>query len=215
MMTCSNTVNSRRGVGAVVDPVVADRGGARGAQIARRPRIAQACSAMALASAFVAAVSVQALAADSTPPPAKDKVWGGCRLSATTVSALENDLEAPGGIGNNKAAVSFVVIYTLANDNNGQLLKGTDFTGAVICTNPSAVGIAAFDKTGTNLLTETTDIPTQTDPGNAPSVDILEAEEMFSLKYQLNGGANAGDIEKRVCHTTDNNVDCFRIFPVP
>ena len=217
MMTCSNTVNSRRGVSAVVDPAVVHRG----VQITRHSRITQACSAMALASAFIVGVSVQALAVDP-PNPEANKVWGGCVLSPTTVTGLVTSIQAGPKIQGNQVKVSFVVVYTLTYDNNGQPLlgSGSPFTGPVICTNPSEVGITAFDKEGeaggvTHLLEETTDIPTQTDPGNANSVDILEADEMFSLKYHLNDGANAGDTEKRVCHTTVNNVDCFRIFPVP
>jgi hypothetical protein len=187
MMECWNTSNLRRG----------------------------ACEAMALASALVVFSSAQALAQADPPGPAPNKVWGGCVLDVTsptgTVANLMADLEK-GGIPSPE--VSFVVVYTLANDNNGQDLGNGTFTGPVICTNRAEVDITAHDKNG-NPLKETTDIPTQTDPGGATSVDILEAEEAFLLQYLLNTGDNAGDTEKRVCHTTDANVDCFRIFPPP
>jgi hypothetical protein len=167
-----------------------------------------ACAAAALASAMLLGGSVQALA--QTPGPQADHVWGGCELSPATVTALAADaaVEAEG-----TAEISFVVVYTLSNDNNGQPLGEAGFTGPVICVNPAEAGITAFEAGEGPRLTETSDIPTETDPGGAATVDILEAEESFIVKYQLNGGANGGDIEKRVCHTVDGNVDCFIIFP--
>jgi hypothetical protein len=172
---------------------------------------------MALASALVIGGSVQALAADP-PDPAANKVWGGCVLTPTTVTGLIGNIDDGPGIQGNQVKVSFVVVYTLAYDNNGQPLtgSGSPFTGPVICRNPSEVGITSLDNTG-GLLKETTDIPTQTDPGvpKATSVDILDAEEAFFLRYVLNNGANIGKKENRVCHSTDGNVDCFRIFGAP
>jgi len=181
------------------------------AQATCRHGITSAFRAMAVASALVAGTSIPAIAADP-PAPAANRVWAGCQLSPTTVTALIGNLEATGGIPSGNAAVSFVVVYTLANDNNGQHLSGPNFTGPVICTNPGQVGITAFDKngeTGGNRITETTDIPTQTHPSGG-TIDILEAEEEFILKYVLSGSTAP---EKRLCHSTGPNVDCFRIFP--
>jgi len=172
--------------------------------------------ATALASTLIMGGSIEALAQDP-PGPQADKVWGGCLLSGATVTELIADLEAAGGIASGQAEVSFVVVYTLTNNNNGQPL-GSNFTGPVICTDPDAVDITAFDKNGESggvRLKETTDIPAQTGPAGATSVDIKSAEEVFVLQYQLNDGANDGDTENRVCHTTDANVDCFRIFGLP
>jgi len=178
-------------------------GRAGGAQLTR------VCSAMALASALAVGGSVQALAADP-PDPAANKVWGGCLLSPPTVLDLEADLK-DGGIP--QGEVSFVVVYTLKNLNDGQKLS-SGFTGAVICTDPAAVGITALDKNG-NPLKETTDIPTDTHTG-VSTINVLGGEEAFILQYQLNPDTNPLPnplpIEKRICHTTGNNVDCFRIF---
>jgi hypothetical protein len=218
MMAYSNTSISHPDVSIhLVSARVACSVRAGRAQIARWTRMTSACKAMALASALVVGSLVQALAADDPPGPAANKVWGGCRLNAPTVLALENDLEAQGGIGSNKAEVNFVVVYTLKNPNNGQLLSGSSFTGPVICTNRAAVGITAFDKGGAAggvLLKETTDIPTGTHTGVA-TINVLSAEEAFILQYELNNTANPLPIEKRFCHTTDANVDCFRIFGAP
>jgi hypothetical protein len=183
-------------------------GRAGGAQLTR------VCSAMALASALAVGGSVQALAADP-PDPAANKVWGGCQLSPTTLSNLELDLK-DGGIP--QPEVSFVVVYTLKNANDGQRLSGTSITGPVICTDSTTVGITAFDNFGeaggpTHLLKETTDIPTETHTvPPTTTINVLGGEEAFILQYQLNNGANPLPIEKRICHTTGNNVDCFRIF---
>ena len=222
MMAYSNTSISHPDVGVhLVGDMVAYGPCAGRAQIARWTEMTSACKAMALASALVIGGSVPALAVDP-PDPAANKVWGGCVLTPTTVTGLIGNIGVGQGIQGNQVKVSFVVVYTLAYDNNGQPLtgSGSSFTGPVICRNPSEVGITAFDKGGEGgqvLLKETTDIPTQTDPGvpQATSVDILDAEEAFFLRYVLNNGANAGKNEKRVCHTTDGNVDCFRIFGAP
>lgn len=179
---------------------------------------AGAWKATVLAAALLVGGSIEALAQDP-PDPAKDKVWGGCLLDTATVSELIADIQAGPGIDDPGVKVSYVVVYTRANDNNGQPLiatpPGPGFTGPVICRNPDEVDITARDNaTPTpNPLKETTDIPTQTDPGGATTVDIKSAEEAFILQHELNGGTNDGDIENRVCHTTDANVDCFLIFP--
>ena len=188
---------------------------ARRAQAPRRRRITGACEAMALASALIVGGSVQALAQDP-PDPAANRVWAGCVLDDTsptgTVANLKADLEK-GGIP--VGEVSFVVVYTLANDNDGQDRGDGSFTGPVICTNSAEVVITAEDEDG-DPLTERTDIPTQTHTGAATTdtVNLLSAEEFLILQYSLNF-APVGQIEKRVCHTTDANVDCFRIFPKP
>jgi hypothetical protein len=216
MIKYPNTTNSPSELGAVTARALSCRGRAHGAQVTRHPRIARACKATALASSMIVGSTVLALAAEpDVPPPAPDKLWGGCVLDEATVAGLIRSVGAGNGLQQSTAEVSFVVVYTLDNDNDGQPLSGSgsNFTGPVICTNPQAVNITAFAK-DRSPLKEITDIPTQTDPGNATSADILESEEALILQYRLNNGGNAGDIEKRVCHTTEGNVDCFRIFPV-
>jgi hypothetical protein len=196
-MTAHRTTSDSTGVRALL-PTRRTMGGAH--------------AAVALASALLLGGSVPALATGPTDPPnpAVSHVWAGCELSPATLEALAADaaVEVEG-----TAQISFVVVYTLSNDNDGQLLGESGFTGPVLCTNPFEVGITALQKDGTTPLTETSDIPAQTDPGGATTVDILEAEEAFIIKYRLDNGANAEDIEKRVCHTVDGNVDCFIIFP--
>jgi hypothetical protein len=166
-----------------------------------------ACKAMTLASALVVGTSVPALAQDPSGPAA-NRTWGGCLLTETIVSDLEDVLNAS---AINNANVSFIVVYSQEAPNGGFKLTGTSFTGPVICTDPAEVDITARDKDG-NPLMETTDIPTQTNPGGN-TVDIRSAEEESILQLKINGGSNAGDIVNRVCHTTDANVDCFLIFP--
>jgi hypothetical protein len=216
MMAHSNTSHSHADVNVgLLHARAACRSRAGRAQISRHPRITRACSAMALASALVVGSSVQALAQD-VPIPEANKAWGGCVLDSSTVDALKARIRLGSGIKADSATVSFVVVYTLANDNDGQPLQSgpSNFTGPVICRNDSEVGkvgITAFD-TSHNLITQTTDIPTQTHSG-VSNIDILEFEQASILQYRLNGGTNA--IEKRVCLTTDANVACFRIFPSP
>ena len=196
-MTAHRTTSELAGVGALgrTGGVISDAG-----------------AAVALAVCLLAGTSVQALA--QTPGPEADHVYGGCVLSPATVAALAADATVGGGEAPPAAEVSFVVVYTLSNDNDGQSLGEAGFTGPVICVNPAEAGITAFEAGEGPRLTEASDIPTETDPGGAATVDILETEESFIIKYRLNGGGNPGDIEKRVCHTVDGNVDCFIIFPL-
>jgi hypothetical protein len=170
-----------------------------------------ACVAVALASAILLGGSVQVLAQTA------DHVYGGCELSFEAIQALQTDASVEDTEGEEgpepvPARISFVVVYSLTDDpddNDGQAL-GAGSTGPVICINTDEVGITDFEE-----VTEDSDIPTETDPAGADTVDILETEESFIIKYQLNGGDNDGNIEKRICHTVDENVDCFIISPVP
>jgi hypothetical protein len=217
MVGCSKTSESSAVIDRLLGGKVADVRAGR-AQATRWHGMASACKAIAVASTLVVGVSVHALATDP-PDPATDRAWGGCVLNPTAVTQLIQsirDSSIPGTIQDSQVKVGFVVVYTLANDNDGQPLGGSTFTGPVVCKNPSEVGITALDNTGAPLK-ETTDIPTQTDPGpvKATSIDILAAEEAFALQYTLNNGSNAGKIEKRACYTTKGNVECFRIFPSP
>lgn len=186
---------------------VRDRGRNRG-------MMGRACAGMAFASAMLLGGSLEALAGGGggpIPSPAADHVYGGCTLSEGTLAGLAADARVQ-GVEGPAAEVSFVVVYTLSNDNDGQSLgEGGPFTGPIICINDTEVEITAKEADG-DPLTEASDIPTDTDPGGADTVDVLETEESFIIKYQLNG--EPGDIEKRICHTVDGNVDCFIIRPV-
>jgi hypothetical protein len=65
---------------------------------------------------------------------------------------------------------------------------------------------------------QTADIP-DSDTG-AESVTTLDAEDVFILRYQLNDDQGEppvgvdGVIEKVLCHSTNDNTDCFRISPL-
>lgn len=176
-------------------------------------------SLLALSAALLVGSTVHALA--QTPPPAVDHVWGGCILSETAVIELQNSITA--GTGAEGADVDFVVVYSRANSNDGQFLGGGGVTGPVICINDDQVGITAFEA-DEGILTEASRIPTDThqlvpgepDEDEPTSVNLLAAEEVFILQYELlDGEEDAGDIEKRICHTVAGNGDCFRIFPLP
>jgi hypothetical protein len=162
--------------------------------------------AIVAAAALGVCLSSAAFAVDGPQP---GRVWGGCVLSPTTVAAIQADVND--GIGASADAdiqVAFLFVYSLHdNDGQGPVKEGptTGYTGPVLCTNPDEVGLIK--------VKETDDIPTQTGPSGASSVDILDLEEAMVLRYQVNGGPANDAIEKRVCHTTGNNNDCFRISP--
>jgi hypothetical protein len=169
----------------------------------------EAGSAIVASIALLACSSLPALAVDPAQP---ERVWGGCVLDPATVENIQIDVNE--GIGadlDTDIQVAFVVVYSL-NDNDGQgpvsLGPTTGFTGPILCTNPAEVGTPIE-------VTESQDIPTQTGPSGATSIDILDVEEAMILRYEVNGGSAGGAIEKRFCHTTGVNNDCFRIPGTP
>lgn len=139
------------------------------------------------------------------PPPSANHVFGGCVLNPGTYAQLVRDVarKAPAAFDPKKVQVSFVVVYTLANPNDGQQLKGGagTFTGPVLCAAPTLRGIGV----GVERIDEQADIA---------NIDIRAAEEALILQYKPAGAAD-GRTEKRFCHTAANNTDCFRIFPKP
>jgi hypothetical protein len=170
--------------------------------------------------------------AQNVPAAAADHVWAGCVLTLGELVEVDigddqtEEVFVPGSldllrenvaqsllIPDEDVEIAFVVVYALNNPNNGQPVPG-GFTGPIICTNPGNLevqgfGITGFEEDNATRLTEASEIPTDTDPGGAASVDIVGAEEAFILQYQLNGGSNDGKVEKRVCHTVAGNTDCF------
>lgn len=151
------------------------------------------CAILAAAAVLVAAASAPASIANAQDAPNLNRIWAGCVLSPEAIDALSADVAAGQGIGTPE--VAFVVVYSLNNDNDGQPVSvagRSGFTGPIICRNDGVAGSIA----GT----------TQTD--NVGPVTILDAEEAFVLRVQ-SGSSTA----KRVCHTVNNNTDCFRISP--
>ena len=183
----------------------------------RRCGMAGAWKAMVLASVLLVGGSIEAFAQD-TPNPAKDKVWGGCVLDTlTTVPNLIADIQEGLNISDPGVTVSFVVVYTKANNNNGQPLTTPSGVLQVLLSARIRTRSTSPQKTRTEApLKETTDIPGGIDGASpADDVDIKSVEEVFILQYKVNGGDLDGDTENRVCHTTDANVDCFRIIAAP
>jgi hypothetical protein len=164
------------------------------------------CMVTAAASALLLGTAVR----DVSAAPQINRVSGeDCVLTSTTVGNLLTDLATAGIPGGSPETpeIAFVVVYSLNLDNDGQPVRvgGTNgFTGPVICVNDQITGI--------DPTTQTTDIPVPAT--GASSVTTLDAEDVFILRYRLNGGTNDGDVEKVLCHSTNENTDCFRISPL-
>lgn len=153
----------------------------------------------------VAAAASFPLGAAASDPPVKNRAWGGCTLSYSVQTALKNALQAESAkLGT--VAIDFIVIHTVAADNDGQPLKasaGGGSTGVVLC---------SFPGTTISKTTETTQIPNATDQPGATSIDIVQVQQQAVEQYEINGGgALDGTREKRVCQTTLGNTDCFRV----
>jgi len=163
-----------------------------------------ACAAAALASVLFVGSPGEALAVD---PPAPNAVWHGCVLGPDLVG----DLEAKIGAGSNHLdpTVSFIVVYTMKDNDGQEFTTGPNrgqFTGPVICINDDAiegVGIAETSQTAT--------IPSGS---TATTVNTLDAEEVFILRYALANGTDAGTVEKILCHAVNDGMNCFRISPL-
>lgn len=160
---------------------------------------------------FLPALLVAGLAIGVSPgalaQAVPDHVFDGCVLNSNsgegeidTIAGLEADLEVGSGIGD--AQVDFVLVYSLANDNDGQDLGEAGFTGPILCTRPAVVGVAGVNSTATD---ENTPIGTEADP-----VDITALEQALILQYDKDGTR-----EKRICHTVAGNTDCFLITTAP
>jgi len=145
-----------------------------------------------------AATAMCTLLGMSAEAQTANRVVGTCVLQPATISNLRADLQESAGIPNPR--IDFVVIYTLANPNDGQPISG-GFTGPVLC------GRTAF---GTLPLVAVAPVSqTDTIPASG-TIDLLGIENALITQYKPTGGA-ASDTEKRFCHTTGANNDCFRI----
>jgi len=166
------------------------------AAASRRPARTAAGVGLAMATALLAS---GALAQSAPPAPTANHTWGGCTLDAQTVEAIKNRINFGGQFDtqnpNANFNVSFILVYSLSNDNDGQPLKppASGYTGAILCTNPESVGIQTTTETAT-----------------LSGVDIRDVEQVHILQYREPSG---GPTKKRVCSVTDSFTDCFTVSP--
>jgi hypothetical protein len=174
----------------------------------------------------MAAVLAWPLPGEATPPnpeavdgPLANRVWAGCTLNSTTVNNISNRIKLGTGIDGTKTDVSFIVVYTFKNPNNGQALTAGGETGPVVCIAPNV----RIEKTR-----EAEDIPTAEDQGaSVLNVDLLDLSEALLIRYGYTLGTKQIK-ENRFCHTVANpatgtpgnpppetNTDCFRVYPKP
>jgi hypothetical protein len=147
----------------------------------------------------------------SLPGPSADRVWAGCTLSSGTVADIRKAIEAGNGIDKPNVEVSYLVVYSNNNPNNGQSLTGGGATGPVICTAPG-------------VLIEPT-----TESADTPLVSQLDLSEALVIRYGYQPTGAGARTESRFCHTVassdttgtfaspppETNSDCFRIYPSP
>lgn len=172
------------------------------------------------------AVLAWPLPGEATPPnpeavdgPLANRVWAGCTLNSTTVNNIRSRMNLGAGIDTTQTDVSFIVVYTFKNPNNGQKLTAGGETGPVVCIAPNV----RIEKTR-----EAEDIPTAEDQGaSVLNVDLLDLSEALLIRYGYTLGT-ANIKENRFCHTVANpatgtpgnpppetNTDCFRVYPKP
>ena len=156
----------------------------------------------ALAALFLASWAPPAM---SDPIP--NRIFAECKLSADTVASLEQDIldtnsPPPNDPEIDSPLISYVVIYAIDNDNNGQRVladgQGTvgpvlGFTGPVICVAPDI-----------NI-----DTALQTD--DIIEIDILDLQDALILRHAPTSASEGDPAANRICHTTDGNTDCFDI----
>jgi len=154
--------------------------------------------AMVAISVLLSSIAPQGLRAADP-----DHVFANCTF---TISGLQAALTiSDPDLSTATLEASYILIYVRTNPNDGQQIGITStYTGPVLCHNSASESVVP--------TTEATSIPNTTNHGSATSVDILDSEEAFHLRYHLNGGSGA--TEKRVCHTVAGNTDCFFIQPL-
>jgi len=161
--------------------------------------------AVVAAVALAAGVSAQAFAA---PPggPTANEVFSGCTFDAAALDNILNignsdrnaltDVDAdPAG----DVVADYIVIYRVGTQNNGQALSAGGTTGVVVCVSTNKTVSASA---------EGVPVPNGVDQPGASSVDILATQGASVLQYQVNGGDRDGQIENRLCHSTDTGTDC-------
>ena len=154
----------------------------------------------ALAGLFLAGGASPAIAIDvGDADPLPDRVYAECVLSDDAVEALVESIEDVNSNNPNDpeivGAVSYVVVYVVGNDNNGQEIvedESLGFTGPAICINDLEVEVTP--------ALQTDDIP---------DIDILDLQDALILRHPPAGDGSPG--ANRICHTTDGNTDCFDI----
>lgn len=168
------------------------------AETAARPRSASPWLVLACATAVL---GMSSATANANNPPLKNHAWGGCTLSSAVQNTIRNALQAESSAFGT-VSVDFIVIHTVATQNDGQPLKSGGNTGVILCT---------FPGTNAKVTTETTQIPNATDQPGSTNIDVLQVQQQAVQQYKINDGARANKTEKRVCQTTQDNTDCWRV----
>jgi hypothetical protein len=167
-----------------------------------RPKRHLRHAAMSVVAALATGLFSLLSAGPVVAQPLANRVVGNCVLSGTAVTGLVSSVQAAlqaAGVSPPTARVDFVVVYTLANPNDGQP-TGEEFTGPVLCRRPAVGSLPAVQVAPVS----------QTDPIPATgTVDLLGIENALITQYRAPSGE--GDIEKRFCHTVGSTNDCFRI----
>ena len=168
---------------------------------ARRATLVLALAALAAGGFLRPATAV----AQTLPPPQADHPFG-CQLGLITKTTIETAIKLlyPQF---SSVAIDFIVVNSVPQDNDGQPLKTGGTTGPILCSFSGGIPVPPTPYR-IATTTESTLIP----GGDAASVDILSNQQQSVLQYRINGGTRNGQIEKRVCQTTDGNTDCFRLF---
>jgi hypothetical protein len=161
-----------------------------------------------LTTVFVAALAFGGLVAQSlaAPPgaPADGEVYFNCTIGAGGLSGFTlGDPSAFAGLD-----IDYIVIYSKDNEFNGQQLAGDGTTGPIVC-HASDLDVSAS--------AESVPLPNSTDNPGVESIDILENNGNFILKYKNNnagpvpGDVVDGRVDNRVCLTA-SGVECGIIF---
>jgi hypothetical protein len=106
-----------------------------------------------------------------------------CRLSTTTFNAIKTAIQAGPNIRDSKVNFVFVVAYNVSDETQG-----------TVCAAPS---YAVTGKATDAVL---------------PTINVRDTEDLFIMRYELNGGSRNGAVEKRYCTTADRRADCFRVY---
>lgn len=162
--------------------------------------------AMLMAAGLALGFAGQALAG---PPggPAANEVFSACSYDPAALDGILNiGASDRGKFADSGDVVSsnYIVIYVRDTQNNGQELDAGGATGPVVC-------VANTDTASASA--ESVPIPNDIDQPDAVSIDILATQGGSILQHRVNGGDRGGDIENRVCLSTDTGVDCVLVQP--
>jgi hypothetical protein len=151
--------------------------------------------ALLIGLGLTAAAGSTAFAAppSAVPSPTANRVWGGCNLKASATLS-----EIAGSTGVPVSTVNFIVVYSLYPNDGQPVATSTAYTGPIVCTTTAGLGTSIAATTENTVLS---------------NIDILSAEQIQVVGYDLAPFGSITSEQKQICRNTAGQGGCFDVKP--